>query len=56
VNSLSPAGKRNFIHPLIPREMRTLGGEALLPEKLRDFFALRLADSNAPQRLGMEVD
>ena len=56
MNSLSVAGKRNVIHPLIPREMKTCGGEALLPEKLQDFFALRLADSNALQRLGMEVD
>ena len=56
MNSLSVAGKRNVIHPLVPREMKTRGGEALLPEKLQDFFALRLADSNALQRLGMEVD
>ena len=34
----------------------TQGGENLLPEKLQDLFALRLADSNALQRLGMEVD
>ena len=51
MNSLSPAGKRNVIRPLIPREMKTRGGEVLLPEKLRDFFALRLAASNALQRL-----
>ena len=56
MNSLSVAGKRNVIHPLVPREMKTRGGEALLPEKLQDFFALRLADSNALQRLGMLVD
>ena len=40
MNSLSVAGKRNVIHPLVPREMKTRGGEALLPEKLQDFFAL----------------
>ena len=34
----------------------TQGGENLLPEKLQDLFTLRLADSNALQRLGMEVD
>jgi HK97 family phage major capsid protein len=34
----------------------TQGGENLLPEKLQDLFALRLADSNALQRLGMQVD
>ena len=34
MNSLSVAGKRNVIHPLVPREMKTRGGEALLPEKL----------------------
>ena len=56
MNSLSPAGKRNVIRPLIPREMKTRGGEALLPEKLQDFFALRVADSSALQRIGMEVD
>ncbi len=69
--SLSPSG-RNVIHPLQPRrngatysertadgkiiKRSTQGGENLLPEKLQDLFALRLADSNALQRLGMQVD
>jgi len=51
MTSLSPSSK-NTIKPLFTRTT----GQNLLPEKLRDFFALRLADSNALQRLGTRVD
>jgi len=51
MTSLSPSSK-NTIKPLFSRTT----GQNLLPEKLRDFFALRLADSNSLQRLGTQVD
>jgi len=37
-------------------EITTRDGQDLLPEKLQSVFALRLADNNALQRLGMPTD
>ena len=37
-------------------EITTRDGQDLLPEKLQSVFALRLADNNSLQRLGMSTD
>lgn len=50
MTNLSPTG-RNVLQPLAQRT-----GQNLLPEKLQSFFAQRLADHNALQRLGMQTD